>query len=88
MNTRLAFARCQPPGLLALFGFLSPALAMALGAALGALIAGSDAASALGAMAGFVLANGSMSSNQSGDCPARSASPPRRGARRNQTRCR
>ena len=24
-------------------------------------------------MAGFVLANGSMSSNQSGDCPARSA---------------
>ena len=25
-------------------------------------------------MAGFVLANGSMSSNQSGDCPARSAS--------------
>lgn len=39
-----------------LLGYLSPALAMLLGAWVGAVSDGSDAATALGAMAGFLAA--------------------------------
>jgi sigma-E factor negative regulatory protein RseC len=38
----------------ALFGYLSPAIAMLLGAGLGSVFAGSDSATAIGAIAGFL----------------------------------
>ncbi|AXS79938.1 SoxR reducing system RseC family protein [Dechloromonas sp. HYN0024] len=40
----------------ALLVYLSPAIAMVLGAALGSFVAGSDAAAAQGAIAGFMSA--------------------------------
>ena len=42
--------------LLILLGYLSPALAMLLGAGIGAAINGGDGAPALGAIAGFLVA--------------------------------
>ncbi|MEY2632262.1 MAG: hypothetical protein RIR00_916 [Pseudomonadota bacterium] len=54
-NVKVAIAESRLRGL-ALLGYLFPVLALLLGAGLGVLWQGSDAAAALGALAGFLLA--------------------------------